>query len=86
VLPQQLCLLQKSVQAGNYTNLSDVEAVDSSLEKINQLSGMYEFRSTNLQSVKDRLMPFLWQDITELEAVCYKIVHATIRDATKLWE
>ena len=68
------------------TSLSDIEAVDSSLEKINQLSGLYEFRSTNLQSIKDRLMPFLWQDITELEAVCYKIIRATIRDATKLWE
>jgi hypothetical protein len=40
------------------TSLSDIEAVDSSLEKINQLSGLYEFRSTNLQSIKDRLMPF----------------------------
>jgi hypothetical protein len=38
------------------------------------------------QPIKDRLMPFLWQDITELEAVCYKIIRATIRDATKLWE
>jgi hypothetical protein len=28
---------------------------------------MYEFRSTNLQSVKDRLAPFLWQDISLLD-------------------
>ena len=71
-----------------YTNISlaDSEAVDSSLEKINQLSEMYEFRSTNLQSVKDRLAPFLWQDITGLEAVCYQIIRTISTEGSKLWE
>jgi hypothetical protein len=70
-----------------YANISlaDSEAVDLSLEKINQLSEMYEFRSTNLQSVKDRLVPFLWQDITGLEAVCYQIVRTTLTGDNKLW-
>ena len=68
------------------TNLSDVEAVDSSLEKINQLSELYEFRSTNLQSVKDRLSPSLWQDITGLEAACYQIMRLSLNENTRLWE
>ncbi len=68
------------------TNLSDVEAVDSSLDKINQLSELYEFRSTNLQSVKDRLVPSLWQDITGLEAVCYQIMRLSINGDSALWE
>ncbi len=68
------------------TNLSDIEAVDSSLEKINQLSELYEFRSTNLQSVKDRLVPSLWQDITGLEAVCYQIMRLSINGDSALWE
>jgi hypothetical protein len=52
---------------------------------LDQLSEMYEFRSTNLQSVKDRLVPFLWQDITGLEAVCYQIVRTTLTGDNKLW-
>ncbi len=68
------------------TSISDVVAVDSSLEKINQLSELYEFRSTNLQSVKDRLVPFLWQDITGLEAICYQIMRLNLNEDITLWE
>lgn len=55
-------------------SLKDVEATDDCLKKINELSDMYEFRSPNLQSVKDGLVPHMWQDITELESICYQII------------
>ncbi len=71
-----------------YFNVSagHIEDVDVNLSNINKLSDMYEFRSTNLQCVKDMLTPHLWQDMTELEAVCYQIIRvvATSEDVT-LW-
>jgi hypothetical protein len=67
------------------TNCVDVDAVDRSLETINQDSELYEFRSPNLQSVKDKLVPHLWQDITELEAVCYQIMRIVITGEDSLW-
>lgn len=62
------------------------EAVDMNLEFINEQTGMYEYRSPNLQSVKDRLVPSLWQDVTELEACCYQIMRVVNSDESiKLW-
>lgn len=67
------------------TNLVDVDAVDTSLITINQHSELYEFRSPNLQSVKDKLVPHLWQDITELEAVCYQMMRIVRTGEDSLW-
>jgi hypothetical protein len=35
--------------------------------------------------VYDRLAPFLWQDITGLEAVCYQIIRTISTEGSKLW-
>ncbi len=78
-LNQELSALYES------TNLVDVDAVDTSLITINQRSELYEFRSPNLQSVKDKLVPHLWQDITELEAVCYQIMRIVRTGEEALW-
>lgn len=56
-------------------SVKNIEDVDNCLKKINQRSEMYEFRAPNLQSVKDGLVPHMWQDITALESVCYQIMH-----------
>ncbi len=55
-------------------SLGDAEGVDKSFVRINTLAELYEYRSPNLQAVKDRLVPHMWQDLTELEAICYQIM------------
>lgn len=69
-------------------NQSNANAVESSFEAINNKSEMYEFRAPNLQSVKDRLPSSIWQDITELESLCYQIMRiVTIEESEMtLWD
>jgi len=69
------------------TNLVDVELLEVAFQKINEFSEMYEFRSPNLQSVKNLLTPPIWQEVTELEAICYQIIRIVANtEEVTLWD
>jgi len=69
------------------TNLVDVELLEVAFQKINEFSEMYEFRSPNLQSVKNLLTPPIWQEVTELEAICYQIIRIVANtEEMTLWD